>query len=151
MVDNLSKQLLDSLKPRLAKMNTDVAPVVAEDIRTRALENTNNGRAFGNDPYKKTYAPQTVKERKRGGYQTSHVDFRRKEKRIERMRVKKPINDHTGAEIGWNDASNGKLFNLHHKGEGKQPIRRIFPESPSSLPNDVHDNARNLIGELLRG
>lgn len=151
MRDSLGAQMVALLERDLITLNSDVAPKVAEDIRDRALQNSRNGHAFGNDEYKKTYAPSTIVQRRRGGYQVSHVDLRRSKKRIERMQVRKPINADTGAVIKWDDANDGALFRKHHEGQGKLPTRRIFPESPASVPVDIHTKAYNLAREVLNG
>lgn len=151
MLANLSIQLLNSLKPRIATLNKTVAVPVAEDIRVRAIANSNTGRAFGDDDYERTYAPRSIKEREKGNFQVQFVDLRRKQKRIERMRVRKPINADTGAVIGWDDASHGQIFKGHHEGANKLPVRRIFPATPGSVPDEVHQLANKLTLEVLRG
>lgn len=151
MVDSISVQLLASLEPRIKKLNPVVAVKVAEDIRERALDNTNEGRSFTNEPYDRNYRPKAKRDREKLNLQVAHVDFRRKQKRIERMRVKKPINADTGAIIGWDDAKHGEMFYGHQKGKGVLPVRRIFPESTASFPQDVHDNARKLAWGVLSG
>jgi hypothetical protein len=146
MQDSLAIQLQKSLAPRVAKLNTEIAPKIAEQIKDRALENTRNARGFGNDPYKETYSPnyKPVPRNK------TRVDLRRKQMRIEKMSIT-AINANTGAEIGWDDAEHRKLFYFHHHAKNPNFIRSIFPRSPMSIPVDIQNNIIKLVGDLLRG
>lgn len=146
MDDNLAIQLAKSLMPRVAQLNTTVAPKVAMDIRNRALSNTLEGRAFGNDEYKRTYAKTT----KRKPTSKTHVDLRKDKQRIKNMNVIVQ-GARTGAVIGWKDREEERLFAWHHHGGGMLPIRRIFPTGIDQLPGDVTINAHKLVGEVLRG
>jgi hypothetical protein len=146
MQDSLAIQLQKSLAPRVAKLNTEVAPKIAEQIKDRALENTRNARGFSNDPYKETYSPnyKPVPRNK------TRVDLRRKQKRIENMKII-AVGQRTGAVVGWSDREVELLFARHHHGVGNNPMRSIFPRSPMSIPVDIQNNIIKLVGDLLRG
>jgi hypothetical protein len=146
MVDSLAVQLANILAPRVAELNTTVAPKVAMDIRDRALSNTREGRAFGNDEYKRTYAETT----KRIPANKTHVDLRKERQRIDNMDVI-VVGARTGAVIGWKDRGEERLFSWHHHGGGRLPIRRIFPTGIDQLPLEVKTNAQKLVKEALSG
>lgn len=149
MVD-IGQQFMDIIKPRIDRLNKEVADDVATLIMDDMLENTEAGRAFGNDPYEKEYSERSVRERSSMGLQTETVELRRGNNRIETVNSKAT---NKGATISFTQG--GRIFKTHHEGlysgQNRMPVRSIFPKTPESVPKDIHDNAFELVREVLRG
>lgn len=149
-MDSIGKQFMNIIKPRIDKLNKEAAQEVAILIMDDMLENTESGRAFGNDPYENEYSERSVREREDMGLQSDTVVLRRGNNRIETVNSK---SDRTGATIGFQRG--GKIFKIHHTGDyvgqNRMPVRSIFPKSFESVPDDIHENAYEIVRETLRG
>lgn len=149
-MDSMAKQFSDIIEPRMKTLNRTAGELVAIEIATQMLENTEAGRGFGNDPYQKEYSQRSKRERRKLNLQTSHADLRRKNKRIETVNTSS--ND---KETNIKFSSGGRIFKLHHEGlyDGrvKMPERSIFPKSPESVPESIFKKAAVYIAEALRG
>lgn len=145
----LGKQFLDILARKMPTAFEKAGSAMADMIADQMEENTYNGRAFGNDPYKNEYHPQSVFDRKRLGLQTGTVTLRRTSKRIETTRVVKIKGQ--GASIDF--AQGGKIFKYHHDGieynNGTNKIRSIFPKSHASVPENILHDTRLFLTEEL--
>jgi hypothetical protein len=150
----LADQLMNLLAKRMptAIMKGEVA--MANMISDQMEENTENGRAFGDDPYDNVYAPVTVRDRTRLGLSSGNVTLRRTKHRIETTIV-----SHTkanGASIRFGQG--GKIFKEHHIGQSvsakktyAMPIRSIFPKSMRSVPEDIVIDTKMIVAEVLLG
>jgi len=147
MTPDLGTQLKAILEPRIAKVNEAVSGRIAEDINTRMKENTEDGRAFGNDAYVNTYNARYAASR---GKAITPVTLRDQKKRIERYAVS---TSKSGAVIELKeDRQMGVIFGYHHTGKARGgKVRSIFPKTVASVPEDIRDLAVQLTGEVLRG
>ena len=147
MIPDIGTQLMESLAPRIDRLNTTAAPVVAEDIKGKMLVQSNESRGFGNDQFKPTYSPRYVKRREKIGIKPPEkVTLRFKDRAIETAFVS--VN-REGAEIAFQDK--GDIFLYHHEGMGRNPVRSIFPKSNASVPNDTNDLAFSAAKAVLNG
>lgn len=151
-MNTLGKQFLDILARKMPTAFEKAGSAMADMIADQMEENTYNGRAFGSDPYKNTYHPQSVSDRKRLGLQTGTVTLRRTSKRIETTRVVKIKGQ--GASIDF--AEGGKIFKEHHEGKALMrpfnrdvPMRSIFPRSHASVPENILHDTRLFLTEEL--
>jgi len=147
---NLGDQFNDIIQERLKGLNKNVADDIATLIMDDMLENTEAGRAFGNDPYDNEYSERSVRERRAQGLQTETVELRRGNNRIETVNSRAT---NKGATISFTQG--GRIFKTHHdglySGQNRMPVRSIFPKTPESVPDDIHENAYELVREWLRG
>jgi hypothetical protein len=143
---DLGTQLEAIITPRFDKLNVRVAGVVAEDIRNRMLDNTLNGRSFENEEYKPTYSASYVRSNPRKGGQNKPVTLRDKDFALETAKVDE---GQDGAEINF--VSKGRIFKYHHLGEGRNPIRRIFPTQVGNVPAETKSIAQIETLKVLRG
>jgi len=139
--------VVDSQLKRVEKLNSIVAPVIAEEVRQRMLLNTETGRAFGNDPYNNLYNANYAKKK---GVARSPVTLRDKKKRIEKYIV---TTGKRGATVELqSDREMGVIFGYHHTGKARGgKVRSIFPKEVSSVPSDVREMSQNLAWEVLSG
>lgn len=139
--------VIKSQQERVKKLNEDVAPKIAEEIRVRMLNNTQTGKAFGNDEYDNLYNSQYAK---RKGTARSPVTLRNKKKRIEKYVVTK---SNRGATIELaSDREMAVIFGYHHTGKARGgKVRSIFPKQVASVPSDVKDLSQELVWEYLSG
>jgi hypothetical protein len=150
LADQLSAILNARIPDALAKGETEMAKMLADQME----ENTEQGRAFGNDPYDPTYAPITVSLRTQKGLSSGRVTLREGRHRIETTQV-----SHTkgrGATIRF--AEGGNIFKEHHLGQtvgvkpsGSIPIRSIWPKSYESVPRDIIEDTMIVVKEVLCG
>lgn len=148
-MDSMAVQFDKLMKPRIAKLH-EAAKVVAEDINQKAKDNSNQGKAFGNDRYDRTYEPAYAKRRQKEGFQIQYTDLRKKQQRINTATVRRK---REGAEIYYQNG--GRIFKFHHDGiqykNGNNKMRSIFPKEISSVPNDTNELALKEAGRVLRG
>lgn len=143
----LSQLVIESQRERVVKLNALVAPLVAEEIKNRMLNNTESGRAFGNDPYNNLYNAGYARKK---GVARSPVTLRDKKKRIEKYVV---TTGGKGATIELSsDREMAVIFGYHHTGKARGgKVRSIFPKQVSSVPADVKDMSQELVWEVLSG
>lgn len=147
------------LNSRLERLNTEVAPVIAEAIATEMKRNTATGRAFGSDRYDDTYQGFNqgkknahagyARRRQLAGVNVTPVTMRFKTNRIEGTQIATTAK---GAEISFTDKKMGVIFGYHQKGINYRRVgfrqRSIFPQSSESIPHIV-EMARRLVAEEL--
>jgi len=151
--DQLRIYVAEKLQARLDKLNTVVAPKVAEAIDAAMKENTLSGRGFGNDRYDDTYVDSYKKVRRRAGLNESPVTLRYKTKSIENTRIETTAQQ--GSTIRFQDGNKGKIFKYHHEGiqysKAGLRMRSIFPKTDESIPAEIRQMTERLVGEVLRG
>jgi hypothetical protein len=150
----LADQLMAMLDKRLPKAFEEGGRAMANMIADQMEENTEKGRAFGNDIYVNEYSPRSIAERSALGLQTGTVVLRRGNNRIETTRVDRISGK--GASIRFEQG--GRIFNEHHTGEALKkpfnrnvPIRSIFPKTHESVPRDIIEDTKIVIAEVLIG
>ncbi len=150
---SLGEQFEAIIKPRIDKVNEQVAPKIAEDIAQRMKQNTLSGTAFGNDPYESSYQSASHRsKRRKQGLQVGTVDMRMGKRRIEQTKIEKVGGGKQGAEVQFQDADAAIIFNYHHKGTATgNHMRSIFPKSAESIPKETKVNAMKLVKEVLSG
>ena len=140
------------LNEKLAMLNQTATPQIADKIAEQMKQNSNTGKAFGNDRYDDQYADSYKKVRQRKGLGTSPVTLRATSKRIENTRIE---TTGTGSTISFADGKAGEIFKYHHDGIDYRKVgnrmRSIFPKSDQSVPQEIRDFASKLIGDILRG
>jgi hypothetical protein len=150
LAEQLSAILNARVPDALAKGETEMAKMLADQME----ENTEQGRAFGNDPYDPVYAPITVALRTQKGLSSGRVTLREGRHRIETTQVQ-----HTkgsGATIRFGEG--GNIFKEHHLGQTvgvkpsrSIPIRSIWPKSYESVPRDIIEDTMIVVKEVLCG
>lgn len=151
--DQLRVYVAEKLHGRIQRLNTEVAPRVAEAIDTAMKQNTQSGKAFGNDRYDDTYTDSYKKVRRRNGLNESPVTMRFKNKSIENTRIETTAQQ--GSTIRFQDANKGKIFKYHHDGiqytRAGLRMRSIFPKTDESIPAEIRQLTERLVSEVLRG
>lgn len=109
---------------------------------------TSGGRTFRNLTYDNRYRKNHKTKREKLNYQTSYVDLRMSERRIEKPTPPNVTTTH--AEIGF--ISGGDIFYAHHFGEGKGGIKReIFPKVWLNVPDDIKSRLFKRIAAIMNG
>lgn len=150
LADQLMSLIAQRMPQAIMRGEIEMANMIADQME----ENTENGRAFGDDPYDNIYAPMTVRERSRLGLSTGNVTLRKTNHRIETTMVSH--GKANGATIRFGEG--GKIFKEHHIGQTVTakasyaiPIRSIFPKSIASVPEDIVIDTKMIIAEVLLG
>lgn len=150
----LADQLMALLDKRLPKAFEEGGKAMANMIADQMEENTEKGRAFGNDIYVNEYSPRSKFERGKMGLPTGTVTLRRGNNRIETTRVSKVKGE--GASIRFEQG--GSIFKEHHLGQPIKyplnrnvPMRSIFPKVHESVPRDIIEDTKIVIAEVLIG
>ena len=148
---SMGAQLIDILVPRQDQLNRVASPQVAELVKSRMLENTQSGKAFGNDPYNNIYSAQYAKRRKAG--QRSPVTLRDTKMSIEKYVVTASTRSDIGSTIELpSDPDRAKIFRFHHEGTARGgKTRSIFPKTAASVSPDIRDEAKRLAKGVLNG
>jgi hypothetical protein len=146
----LEMQLEESLRRKLAGVNDIVAQPAGEMIRDRMMENTESGRAFGNDPYVNQYSRRYA-ARKKGG-NISPVTLRDEKYSIEKFVVSPKKGASGGARIELpSDTQRATIFRYHHEGTARGgKVRSIFPKQAESVSPDIRDQVKEMTLEALR-
>ncbi len=148
----MGAQFEEIIKPRMAKVNKEVAPGVASAIAEQMKRNSQAGTAFGNDEYESSYKSDSHKARRRKiGLQTQTVTMRMDSRRIEKTKVEKVGGGKRGAIVAFEDPEAGVIFNYHHKGTTYGHTRSLFPKSVNSIPDKIKADAMKNVAEVLRG
>lgn len=141
------------INPRIESLDATVGVFVAETISDDMQENTLKGHGFGNDEYDNVYSELSIQERESMGLQTSTVELRRGNNRIEHTRID---TSREGTVISFQ--SGGKIFKQHHTGKPYTgttnpniPVRSIFPKTIDSVPTITREDAKTLTGVVLSG
>jgi len=147
----LGLQLMEILYPRQDALNRIASPQVAELVRSRMLEQTQAGKAFGNDEYNNVYSARYAARRKGG--QRSPVTLRDEKFSIEKYVVTTSGKPEVGSKIELpSDPDRAKIFKLHHTGKARGgKVRSIFPKTAASVSPDIRDEAKRLAKEVLNG
>jgi hypothetical protein len=130
-----------------------IAEIAGKRVREEMFANVDKGTDFAGTPFK-GYAPRTIQERRKGGFQTGLVDFQRTLRRIKDALV---VWKNNAAEIFWNPTparkgykyTIGQVFFFHQHGLGNNPERNIFPKNPSDIKQAVHDDIHKAVREVL--
>lgn len=151
-MDTLGKQLGAILDRRLKRVVPEAGNEFLLDIFKQMNELTNSGRSFKNLRYDSQYSTSHTKKRKDQGYQTSYVDLRMKQKRIEYHQLSPPSK--TYAEIGFR--SGGEIFYEHHfgkvlNGRNLAVYREIFPKTWLNVPEVTKQKLFKHIGNIMNG
>lgn len=145
-------RIANDLNDKLAQLNRIATPQIAAKIDDAMKQNTATGKAFGNDRYDDQYVESYKKKRERAGLGTSPVTLRFKSNRIENTKIE---TTGTGSTISFTDGKAGEIFKYHHDGIDYKRVgnrtRSIFPKTDASVPADIRDFARQIIGDILRG
>jgi hypothetical protein len=151
-MDALMIRIANDLNDKLAQLNRIATPQIAAKIDDQMKQNTATGKAFGNDRYDDQYVDSYKKKRERAGLGTSPVTLRFKSNRIENTKIE---TTGTGSTISFADGKAGEIFKYHHDGIDYKRVgnrtRSIFPKTDASVPPDIRDFARQIIGDILRG
>jgi hypothetical protein len=151
----LGQQFDRIMQSRIESLTVKAGYPIAEEIAERMKQNTKEGHSFGNERYDTPYQRRYARKRTRDGLQTSRVDLRTRNLRIERTTA--PVTQFSGgtagAEIGFVDG--GRIFKYHQDGityrNGLHRMRTIFPRSWESVPADIYERFKTLIVEVLSG
>ena len=147
---SLAQQFSEHIRPITNKLSEKVSEDVAVILDKQMKENTQEGRAFGADPYDNSYSTSHRNARRKRGLQTGRVDLRYTQRRIEKTRIETTSGKQAKATIRFADG--GDIFKLHHDGTAKgNKIRSIWPKSPESIPDHITQQVKQIVGEVLRG
>jgi len=147
MIPPMGDQLLAIISPRIKRLNELAAPVVAEDIKEKMLEYTNEGHGFGDDPYYDEYTPAYARRRVINPGSLRPVMLRNRDKALETAHV---VRTGLGAQIEF--VEKGQIFRYHHEGRVKGGrIRSIFPKKISSVPVETNRLAMEVGKAVLSG
>lgn len=119
--DKVVKSQLDNMKLKGAKF-------MAERIIEKMEQNVDQGVGFEPGKYQRAYAPRTIKDRKKLGYQTAYADLQRSEKRVKTAYVE-TNKDFVQIKFAKSLNSKGRdIMFFHHWGKGNNPRRQLFPD-----------------------
>lgn len=121
----LGAQFADKIKKQMIPMRKEGAKAIAEGIIAQMEENVDRGVGFdsGQDKYQRSYAPRTIRDRKKGGFQVSFADLQRANRRVKSSFVE---SQDDRATIRFR--SGGNLMFYHQWGMGNNPRRQLFPD-----------------------
>ena len=147
---SLGDQFADIINGKTPTVFETVAIYAADEIAERMKENSSIGRGFGDDEYDPVYSEKYADWRAEQGLQTSVVELRAHEQRIERTRIEYTAG--TGAEISFQEG--GRIFRYHHEGiqyPSGTKIRSIFPKTVGSVPPDLRAEVDQRVRAGLNG
>jgi hypothetical protein len=137
------------IRSRIPKLNAFAAVQVAEVVKDEMLENTLQGRSFGDEVYEPDYSPAYAKRRVISPTfpQLSPVKLRNKDLSLETANV---VFDGRGGMISF--VSKGNIFRYHHDGTAKgKKMRTIFPKRVQNVPQTVKLTAYRAGKAVLSG
>lgn len=115
------------------------------EIDKAVIHKFRTGVQFPNEAAHAGYARSTKKERRRLGFQTSFVDFKRHWRRLEDTVLSKS-DEHTHTIRYRSNKERGRtagqIFYFHHYGLGNNPLRRIFPTRANQISHEIRAKAR---------
>lgn len=122
---SLSQQFSDKIHKQFDAFRIAGAKTIAQGIVTQMEQNVDRGVGFdsGIDKYQRKYEKRTIRERKKGGYQTAFADLQRADKRVKSAFVD---TDALRATIRF--ARGGKILLYHQWGLDFNPRRQLFPD-----------------------
>jgi hypothetical protein len=141
----MGDQFAAILGRRIPRLNQDAAPVVADDIMLKMLENTESGISFGNEQYP-SYSSAYAAYRASQNKPIDRVTLRLFDLALETVNVQF---DGRGALISF--VEKGEIFRAHHEGWGKLPERPIFPKRLEDIPRDTEELAYEAGRRVLSG
>lgn len=146
----LEEQLEESLRRKMAGVNDAVAEPAGVMIRDRMMDNTQAGKAFGNDPYVNQYN-ELYAMLKKGG-RISPVTLRDEKYSIEKFVVSPKKGTGGGARIELpSDTQRATILRFHHEGKARGgKVRSIFPKQAESVSPDIRDRVKEMTLEALR-
>jgi len=144
---DMGQQFKQIIEPRLDSMQQKAGGRVAQLISNKMKDNVEQGRGFGTDEFDAGYSESHAKKRRRKGLSTSRVNLKMGRRRINQTQVETTDNY---SEVRFPEG--GDIFKLHHTGRAKgNKTRSIFPKSPESIPEDIVEQAKEIIKGVLRG
>jgi hypothetical protein len=146
----MEQQFKSILKPRLDDVQKRVGDRVGELMADEMKSNTQAGHGFGNDPYDGNYSTSHKNARRKRGLQTTNVDLRYKNSRIDSTQVQ--TTGGAGGSTSIRFTQGGEVFKMHHDGSAKgNKTRSIWPKTPESIPKNLKSEIKTVVGEVLRG
>lgn len=143
---NLGDQFLAIITPRIGNL-PQVAESVAVDIKDRMLENTSQGRTFGNAEYVPTYSVPYARRAKAG--KISPVTLRGVSNTIETAHITADADDRT---IRFTTSHRAPILKYHHTGRARGgKVRTIFPKQIDQVPTETRFIAQQGAFEVLSG
>lgn len=140
---DLAQQLIDDIRGKFesSEFATQVVEPVNEEAIRMVRRNTREGKGLGENTFT-DYAPSTAKKKGR----SSPVTFRDTETTLESM-YGEPSDDK--GEITF--SHNAEVMWFHQKGEGRNPVREIFPEEQEPNLEELNDFAAEILRRYLSG
>jgi hypothetical protein len=144
----LGHQFASIINIAYAKHRKAIGMHAGELINAKMHESVDNGLAFDRTRFE-PYAERTKTDRKRGGFQTSRVDFQRDRKRIKTSKTEWVGGAYAAIRFPKIQISRkynlGQVMFFHQKGMGANPERHIFPEKDADIPQVLHDKVKRFI------
>ena len=162
---SLSRQFSDKINKQFSAFQVEGAKTIAEGIITQMEQNVDRGVGFDSNSskYERNYADRTIKERKKGGFQTKFADLQRDAKRVKTAFVRTDANMAT-IRFAQQFEGGHSILLLHQWGLGHLPRRQLFPdiigggqnskgsgklEEPNSIPRRVIKETHKLGTKLM--
>ena len=148
-------QFEKAMKQWADKALSKMAVELNEEVVRQMNENVDRGETFKGETFKRNYAERTIADRRRLGFQVSRVDLQRR-----RRRIKHTHTHSTGRGVAQTrflsqtdrrGQNAGVIMHAHHTGEGKLPIRRIFPTKHKTVPKLALEKAAAKGKEVFDG
>lgn len=142
---DMGEQFSRIIEPRFKDLQKNAGGRVAQLISNKMKENVEAGKGFGLDQFDSTYSESHAKARRRKGLNSSRVNLKMGQRRINQTRI-----ETTGDSSTVSFPDGGDIFKLHHKGTAKGgKIRSIFPKSPESIPEEITSKVKEIIQGVL--
>jgi len=133
------------MKKWVAKGLSKMAVELNEEVVRQMNENVDRGESFPGEAFDSQYAERTIRDRKRMGFQTNRVDLQRRRKRIKHTHTFEQgvgvARTKFRAQTDRRGQNAGVIMQAHHSGEGRLPVRRIFPTKKSTVPKEALEKA----------
>lgn len=142
---DMGEQFSRIIEPRVKSLQQKAGGRVAQIISNKMKQNVEAGKGFGTDEFDSTYSESHARARKKKGFNTSRVNLKMGQRRINQTQV-----ETTGEASTISFPDGGDIFKLHHKGTAKGgKIRSIFPKSPQSIPDEITENVKEIVQGVL--
>ncbi len=143
---SLGDQMSILLNRRFSQVSEKAGLPFLKEVFERMKELTRGGKTFKNLLYQETYSNRRTRERKKMGLQVHHVDLRAKNRRIE---IPEYNRDGANYEVGFQHG--GNIFYEHQNAIGRNPYREIFPRAWDNVPDDIKQNLRKRVANIMNG
>lgn len=149
MGDQFYDKIRGIVGSRSGRMSLKVADKVGESMK----KNVDSGRAFNGRSFT-SYAPRTRADRRRLGLSGSPkpVTFQRFTRRIKAYQTERFSG---GARLHWRGLTGrraysfGQILYFHQHGIGKNPKRKILPETTNEIPQQFHRDIAKQLRPIL--